>query len=333
MQLNRAPLNRRDAKSEARRSWKITIRRPQGKARSFLAGGDSFRAAHLTAETRRAQPGGAVNPKFEARNSKQIRIDGNGPIGKRKDAKFLRKLRAISTIAVQRRKPSAASFLCTAIVCIARSLQRNFASSSASTSAFDLRPSAFGFPAPPTLALGRNPFGILGNSRKALGANPSGIGGQARLAPIGSTRKLVARPAWLPLLWGEGWGEGERGRRADIATQDVFGTRETGRCGGGFPAPPGCALRVSAVKFPARDYSQPVKQLAAAGCGFAALHCHSRDCSPPAKKRRGFPFAHCPIPGNSDLSLISSFGFRISGSPRAALFALATVHQATINRT
>ena len=110
----------------------------RGRPGVILAGGDSFRAAHLTAETRRAQPGGAVNPKFEARNSKQIRIDGNGPIGKRKDAKFLRKLRAISTIAVQRRKPSAASFLCTAIVCIVRRLQRNFASSCSSTSTFGL---------------------------------------------------------------------------------------------------------------------------------------------------------------------------------------------------
>ena len=32
------------------------------------------------------------------------------------------------------------------------------------------------------------------------------------------------------------------------------------------------------------------------------------------KKRRGFPFAYCPIPGNSDLFRISSFGFQISGS-------------------
>ncbi|MEI6779871.1 MAG: hypothetical protein WCQ21_03025 [Verrucomicrobiota bacterium] len=30
-----------------------------------------------------------------------------------------------------------------------------------------------------------------------------------------------------PLLWGEGWGEGERGRRTDAAAQDVFGPRET----------------------------------------------------------------------------------------------------------
>ena len=44
------------------------------------------------------------------------------------------------------------------------------------------------------------------------------------------------------------------------------------------------------------------------------LYCNSRDCSPPAKKRRGFPFAHCPIPVNLDLFRISSFGFRISGS-------------------
>ena len=37
----------------------------------------------------------------------------------------------------------------------------------------------------------------------------------------------MARPAWLPLLWGEGWGEGERGRRTDAAAQYVFGPRAT----------------------------------------------------------------------------------------------------------
>ena len=51
--------------------------------------------------------------------------------------------------------------------------------------------------------------------------------GQARLSHIGRTRKFVARPAWLPLLWGEGWGEGERGRRTDAAAQYVCSTRET----------------------------------------------------------------------------------------------------------
>ena len=35
--------------------------------------------------------------------------------------------------------------------------------------------------------------------------------GQARLSPIGRTRRLVARPAWLLLLWGEG---GVRGNGA-----------------------------------------------------------------------------------------------------------------------
>ena len=47
-----------------------------------------------------------------------------------------------------------------------------------------------------------------------------------------------------------------------------------------------------------------------------SLHCYSRDCSQPAKKRRGFPFPHCPIPGNSDLFRISDF--RLG---RAVLFA------------
>ena len=41
------------------------------------------------------------------------------------------------------------------------------------------------------------------------------------------TRKLIARPAWLPRPWGEGRGEGELGRRTDAAAQNVFGTRET----------------------------------------------------------------------------------------------------------
>ena len=58
--------------------------------------------------------------------------------------------------------------------------------------------------------------------------SPQGRGrGQARLSHIGRTRRFVARPAWLPLLWGEGWGEGERGRRTDVAAQNVFGPRET----------------------------------------------------------------------------------------------------------
>ena len=30
-----------------------------------------------------------------------------------------------------------------------------------------------------------------------------------------------------PSPWGEGWGEGERGRRTNAAAQNVFGTRET----------------------------------------------------------------------------------------------------------
>jgi len=47
--------------------------------------------------------------------------------------------------------------------------------------------------------------------------------------------------------------------------------------------------------------------------------------SQPAKKRRGFPFAHCPIPGNSDLFRISSFEFRISGSAGLPLFAWFSV--------
>ena len=47
------------------------------------------------------QPDGAGNPKFEARNPKQIRIARNGAMGKRESATFLCRLRAISTIAVR----------------------------------------------------------------------------------------------------------------------------------------------------------------------------------------------------------------------------------------
>ena len=58
--------------------------------------------------------------------------------------------------------------------------------------------------------------------------SPLSLGrGPARLPHIGRTRKLVARLPWLPLLWGEGWGEGERGRRTDAAAQNVFGACET----------------------------------------------------------------------------------------------------------
>ena len=42
-------------------------------------------------------------------------------------------------------------------------------------------------------------------------------------------RFVATRPIVLPLLWGEGWGEGERGRRTVAAAQYVFGTRETER--------------------------------------------------------------------------------------------------------
>ena len=40
-------------------------------------------------------------------------------------------------------------------------------------------------------------------------------------------RFVATRPIVLPLLWGEGWGEGERGRRTVAAAQYVFGTRAT----------------------------------------------------------------------------------------------------------
>ena len=40
-------------------------------------------------------------------------------------------------------------------------------------------------------------------------------------------RFVATQPIVLPLLWGEGWGEGEWGCRIDAAAQSVFGTRET----------------------------------------------------------------------------------------------------------
>ena len=43
---------------------------------------------------------------------------------------------------------------------------------------------------------------------------------------VWTLRFVAPRPIVLPLLWGEGWGEGERGRRTDVAAQNVFGTRE-----------------------------------------------------------------------------------------------------------
>ena len=66
-----------------------------------------------------------------------------------------------------------------------------------------------------------------GREPRSPSPRPSPQGrGQARLLHIGRTRRFVARPSLLPLL-GEGWGEGERGRRTDAAAQNVFGLRET----------------------------------------------------------------------------------------------------------
>ena len=92
------------------------------------------------------------------------------------------------------------------------------------------------FPLTPTLApKERESYRLRGDksrqtSRATHDRAPSPLGRrrcEARLSPIGRTRKLIARPPWLPLLWGAGWGEGERGRRTDAAAQDVFGPRET----------------------------------------------------------------------------------------------------------
>ena len=55
--------------------------------------------------------------------------------------------------------------------------------------------------------------------------------GEGELSPawqqIEASRHLARRPTEHPLLWGEGWGEGERGCRTDAAAQNVFGPRET----------------------------------------------------------------------------------------------------------
>ena len=59
--------------------------------------------SNLTVEARSTQPGEAGNPKSEARNPKQIQIHGNEGMEKRGVAELRRSLRAIWTIAVQRK--------------------------------------------------------------------------------------------------------------------------------------------------------------------------------------------------------------------------------------
>ena len=59
-------------------------------------------------------------------------------------------------------------------------------------------------------------------------ALPNGEGALSVVArDVWMPRFVATRPIVLPLLWGEGWGEGERGRRTDAAAQSVFGMRET----------------------------------------------------------------------------------------------------------
>ena len=64
--------------------------------------------------------------------------------------------------------------------------------------------------------------------RESGWASPQGEGARSVVArDVWMPRFVATRPIVFPLLWGEGWGEGELGRRTDAAAQNVFGTRET----------------------------------------------------------------------------------------------------------
>ena len=63
-----------------------------------MGGGDGEENCREKAQ--RGQCGGTENPKPETRNPKQIRIHGNERMEKKGATKFLRRLRAFSTVAV-----------------------------------------------------------------------------------------------------------------------------------------------------------------------------------------------------------------------------------------
>ena len=90
--------------------------------------------------------------------------------------------------------------------------------------------------------------------------------GQARRSHIVRTRRLVARPAWLPLLWGEGRGEGELGRRTDAVGQNGFGMRE---------AEPQILV---ALDIPVRQCSPPPARRTGMSALLPALHAYALAC-------------------------------------------------------
>ena len=142
-------------------------------------------------------------------------------MGKRETATFLCRLRAISTIAVQRKAAGEGFPLCTAIDEIARSLRRNFAS--------------FRFP----------------------------------IGPFPSIRICF----------------------------------EFRASNFGFTAPPGCALRVSAVKWAARKESPPAKKLRAFPCGLRIVIFQLRRASLFASLRFNGARFNCMVTALMDLAL------------------------------
>ena len=69
-----------------------------------------------------------------------------------------------------------------------------------------------------------------GRKPRSPSPRPSPPGRGRTIGRVATNRGIQASratPDRAPSPWGEGWGEGERGRRTDAAAQNVFGTRET----------------------------------------------------------------------------------------------------------